>query len=228
MDIDTIQIILEALILLVLVCVSLYLAFFKSYFSEKGKNLATKEDIAHITQAVEKIKSELDYSKQSRLSLESERRAVLISYYNSYCTWLTTLQNLPIYIVEFGKEEQLVCDKLMSKSVINFEFAHSRMELFADDGELLILNSELSIATQGLQLLCFQTMTSLCISQIHMQYIENHDTSNEKLDKIKEKINEKQKHIESHNKARLELYKKIRPIQMKLREAIYDRIKNVD
>ena len=38
---ELIQLVLEALILLLL----LYLAFLKSYFQEKGRNIATKEDV---------------------------------------------------------------------------------------------------------------------------------------------------------------------------------------
>ena len=41
------------------ILVSLYLAFFKSYFQEKGKNIATQEDIGPITKIVEGIKSDL-------------------------------------------------------------------------------------------------------------------------------------------------------------------------
>jgi hypothetical protein len=62
------QCVLEVLILLL----GLYLTFFKSYFQEKAKNLATKEDIGEITQTVEKIKNQLSYSTQSKLSLKTE------------------------------------------------------------------------------------------------------------------------------------------------------------
>jgi hypothetical protein len=62
------QCVLEVLILLL----GLYLTFFKSYFQEKAKNLATKEDIGEITQTVEKIKNQLSYSTQSKLSLNTE------------------------------------------------------------------------------------------------------------------------------------------------------------
>jgi hypothetical protein len=44
-----IEIILDVLLVLFV----LHLDFFKSYFQEKGKNLATKEDIEDITSKVE-------------------------------------------------------------------------------------------------------------------------------------------------------------------------------
>ncbi|MFA7444813.1 MAG: hypothetical protein WCY89_02620 [Flavobacteriaceae bacterium] len=49
---EVVGIILD-LLLIVLLC---YGIFFKSYFTEKGKNLATKEDISDITTKIENIK----------------------------------------------------------------------------------------------------------------------------------------------------------------------------
>jgi hypothetical protein len=60
------EIILEVLILL---C-GLYLALFKSYFTEKGKNLATLEDIEDITKKVEEVKSEI----QKQQLVEKQKR----------------------------------------------------------------------------------------------------------------------------------------------------------
>lgn len=53
MENQTVNIILDILIILI----GLYLIFFKSYFKEKGKNLATFEDIGKITEKVETVKS---------------------------------------------------------------------------------------------------------------------------------------------------------------------------
>lgn len=39
-----------------LVIIGLYLAFFKSYFQEKGKNIATNGDIEELTLKVESVK----------------------------------------------------------------------------------------------------------------------------------------------------------------------------
>jgi len=41
---------------LILILMGLYYLFFQNYFSEKGKNLATKEDISEITKKIESIK----------------------------------------------------------------------------------------------------------------------------------------------------------------------------
>ena len=49
-------------------------SFFPSYFSEKGRNLATKEDIGEITAAVESVKE--DYTKRLK-ELEHQNALVL-------------------------------------------------------------------------------------------------------------------------------------------------------
>src|SRR5947207_2894334 len=58
---------------LVLLIVAGLSAYFGAYFSEKGKNLATKEDIGRITDQIEKVKS--TYSEQmERYKRELENR----------------------------------------------------------------------------------------------------------------------------------------------------------
>jgi hypothetical protein len=55
---DYILIGLQVLILLGLGCIFLFRKYLFSYSSEKGKNLATKEDIGDITRKVEEVKTE--------------------------------------------------------------------------------------------------------------------------------------------------------------------------
>jgi|GEM_PF-4755624 len=68
---------------IIIILIGLYIVLFKSYFSEKGKNLATKEDISDITSKIETIKNlsskEQDWFIESKLSL--------INYYDSYILW---------------------------------------------------------------------------------------------------------------------------------------------
>ena len=73
--VDVIGLIAEGLIVLLL----LYLAFLKSYFQEKGKNLATKEDVDEITSKVGSIRSALQYSLHSKLSWRAEEHDALVA-----------------------------------------------------------------------------------------------------------------------------------------------------
>lgn len=53
---EVISIIINSSVLII----GFYLAFFKSYFQEKGKNLATSEDIQRITVQVEQVKKQFN------------------------------------------------------------------------------------------------------------------------------------------------------------------------
>lgn len=71
------NIILNNLVLLVLLLVTPLKKYFFSYSSEKGKNLATKEDIGDITKKIESVKTE--YSESLALT-----RAELSSQINTH------------------------------------------------------------------------------------------------------------------------------------------------
>lgn len=73
---------------IVLTLIGLYLAFFKSYFAEKGKNLATKEDIGEITQEIETIKNEIGINSQKKLTYHFDRKKAAIDFLNSISVWL--------------------------------------------------------------------------------------------------------------------------------------------
>lgn len=81
---DNLQILLD----IILILIGLYLAFFKSYFAEKGKNLATKEDIGEITKEIETIKKEIDINSQKRLTYYFDRKKTSIDFLNSISIWL--------------------------------------------------------------------------------------------------------------------------------------------
>jgi len=54
-----------------------------SYVSEKGKNLATKEDIAQITAQIENVKASIQTLAQLKTDYEQQRRQWLLSFYDS-------------------------------------------------------------------------------------------------------------------------------------------------
>ncbi|MDE1237052.1 hypothetical protein [Vibrio aestuarianus] len=68
--------VLQVIILLAIGCLVLFRKLLFSYSSEKGKNLATKEDIGQITDKIELVK--LDYAKQ----LESAKADLSIQLNN--------------------------------------------------------------------------------------------------------------------------------------------------
>ena len=92
------QFIIQILILIVAV----YLAFFKSYLTEKGKSAALKEDIQVLTREVETVKNEflkeqeilktdLQRILSNEISYRDEERNALINYHGIINTWLYSI-----------------------------------------------------------------------------------------------------------------------------------------
>lgn len=78
MDLQWVQFFIQLAILFV----GCYIAFWKSYFTEKGKNLATVQDISQITELVESVKAEFakeTESLKSKLQLHLNVQGNLIS-----------------------------------------------------------------------------------------------------------------------------------------------------
>lgn len=141
---QTIIIILQVLI----VIIGLYLAFFKSYLQEKGKNIATKEDIEEITKKVEAVKTEFQILTHSRTTLNSEKRNSFLNYYDKYFLWLNTLLDTSYGNIDYYKNEEI--DKYITKLNAMYKDicnAEARMQLWNDDEELTSLTQTLKVET---------------------------------------------------------------------------------
>jgi len=97
MDFKYLLVIVLQILGFTIICIKLYA---KSYVNEKGKNLATKEDIGEITQIVESIKtsltikteelkSDLLYKNEHLIHLRAAERAAIINFYKT--TWVLIL-----------------------------------------------------------------------------------------------------------------------------------------
>jgi hypothetical protein len=87
-----------------LLILGLYIIFFKSYASEKGKNAATKEDVAEITQRVEvikstfiaeteKLKGELLVQSQMKIVFHNDKRKAILNLYESFHMWYNQISD---------------------------------------------------------------------------------------------------------------------------------------
>lgn len=219
-----IQIILEVLIILL----GLYLAFFKSYFQEKGKNLATKEDIEEITRKVENIKNELLYSTQTKLSLKSEERISLVTCYEKYNYWLNTI--VDAYFGGINEENKSKLKDLQDKideAKFQYEMAEGRMELFVNNEELTKLRVELKLKTLELQheferysgqieYVLFEISSMRTIIPIHLQPGE-----------FKKLLEKKSSIIQVYNKEKLDKFKLISPLNGQFQVLIYNHLQKL-
>ena len=107
------EIILESILLLL----ALYLAFIKSYFNEKGKNLATSEDIEELTAKVESVKQQfieknaalkakLDLLTNLQINHKNDERLALIEFHKKLKKWIGLLtESIPVLKDAYDDDE---------------------------------------------------------------------------------------------------------------------------
>ena len=112
---------IDGIILFLLLCVGALELFLKhhvqriadlvterdlSYESEKGRNLATKEDIEEITKKVEEVKTEVSLSKQQKYDSILEQKQLLVDLLND-ATIITQAQNkLLLYLFDTSSRKR--------------------------------------------------------------------------------------------------------------------------
>ena len=92
----------ELIIGIILLFITLYLAFFKSYLTEKGKSVALKEDLKELTSEVESVKdkfvkeqeimkTDLQRILNNELSYRNEERDAIISFHGIINQWIYSI-----------------------------------------------------------------------------------------------------------------------------------------
>ncbi len=84
-------------ILIITFLLNCYTIFFKEYFKEKGKNVATKEDIEIITTKIENVRLELNHSHSQKTEFLEKHKLALINFYEEFIHWQeTSIKNISI------------------------------------------------------------------------------------------------------------------------------------
>jgi len=139
----------ELIIELAMLSIGLYLAFFKSYFQEKGKNLATLEDIEEITKIVESvkqdnntqlelIKTELSLVTKTQIVIYDDERKAIIEFVGAINDFMESEIYIPIE--EHNPEGIAFFIERMRSFDIGFskvQLANSRLKLFCFNDDLI-------------------------------------------------------------------------------------------
>lgn len=141
---------------------SLYLIFFKSYFKEKGKYLATKEEIEGITAKVEaiktefiketeKLKHELQFENHLKISFNTELKNTVIQTYENFQAWLeinydTYSESIDCPMKKFKKFESE-----MDAAGAKYGAALAKLELYTDDSDMVNVIHELNLKCVSFQ-----------------------------------------------------------------------------
>ncbi|SHH20860.1 hypothetical protein SAMN04488109_3171 [Chryseolinea serpens] len=115
-----------------------YAAYLGTYWQEKGKNLATKEDIEVLTTITKKIEAEFDIANENRLTLQSLRRTAIIDVHNGITQIISNL-----FTDWFGSFELKKRTKYLLDLQESFLRAQSQLELF--DENYQIYSPDLSV-----------------------------------------------------------------------------------
>lgn len=128
-----------------------------AYFSEKGKNLATKEDIGKITEEVEKIKdafttkadqfrTDLQYFNHVRFSMKSEERNAIISVNEKYQLLLNKLTNINyVSFINTGVDGVIKLEQSLEDAYNEFIVSGAKMGLYIIDKDFIEVFNELKI-----------------------------------------------------------------------------------
>ena len=203
--------ILRLIIEIIILCIGFYLAFLKSYFSEKGKQLAIKEDIEEITKKVESIKSdfqrendEIKSKVQHILSIHeshrTEERNVLLDFYRKYNDWLYSL--LEINYGNFNRGN--IPDLIKTRADIDRHYritnvAQSLTRLLVKDEDIVSLSNKLTH-----ELLVFKNWIDIRLLKLQ-QNIESHNSLTNRFLKLIEDFEKNRELAEQSAKKEKEL-----------------------
>lgn len=143
---------------ILLLVAAFYLAFFKSYLTEKGKSAALKEDLQDLTREVESVKNEFTREQEvlktdlqrilnNEISYRNEERCALINFHGIINEWLYSILE-----VGFGNYNKTNVNQLIEVRQRNASFyskagiAKSKIVLLIEDKELVKAAGELYVA----------------------------------------------------------------------------------
>lgn len=192
--------------------------FLPNYFNEKGKLLAQKEDIADITEKIEKVKTEftqdtefLKSSLQRLIDLETshrtEERNSIISFYTKYNEWLYALLE-----INYGAYNRLNVKELMEKRIYVEKFygecsiAQSKVRLLVKDDEILTLSGQLYFNLLEFKGWFNQKLLAL------QHNIDNHIFLNEEFIPLIQKIDDNRERVKQIGEEEMELKKQYKEL----------------
>ena len=145
---ENLSIILNVAIIIILV-IGYFLIknLIPSYFSEKGKNLATKEDIEEITKKVKTVESQMNILTGNVLEYSTLKRQYVIDYFASYNNWERTITGVNLDYSSNCKEINRTSIERIYDAKHSYNLKEGEIELFIDDKEFYELRAELTIMT---------------------------------------------------------------------------------
>jgi hypothetical protein len=189
MKIETLQFIITLIILIFLI-IRKYIV--PSYFSQKGKNLADKQDVENLTKKIENIKSsfnekieylrtDLNFKNQNRISVTSYEREAILNVNEKYAEWLNSLMNISFSLITV-KNYSLIENYFseLKDRKIEFENSEAKLHIFMNDDELMKVKSNCHLKTLEIEYLVKKTTSTLLSDFERMDFYFNNIPSETK------------------------------------------------
>lgn len=221
-----------------------YLAknYLPSYFGEKGKNQATKEDIGEITDIVENIKSDLlkqneflkaqlSFTNQHRLNLKTAEREAIFDFNKRISAWLFSLVRFTFTGFSLDNFKDIKALSLeFSKRQYECDLAEAHLVLFMHDQAFLELKRDLTISIIRLEGIVDKSMRA-----IHWAYSKcEFELELGKNDPTKQAVLRTDLYKElttltaDYRTKNTEQYAKVHDIQSKMTQLIHKRLKELE
>lgn len=225
---------------IILILIGIYLVFFKSYFKEKGKNLATSEDIEDLTLKVEsvkqqfleknaKLKAKLDLLTNLQISHKTDEKLALIDFHKKIKSWIGLLTESSPSLVDDYNDEEILSKihhyELMYGQVLS---AEALLELYVNDEQLTNLISELKLKV--LELLArhpSKCLLKLKHNNFKIKQLDEEQNLNVKSEKHKELLDERMNIYEEYRINMIDGYKKVIVFDKNYREYLRDYITKI-
>lgn len=134
----------QFIIILLVLVVGFTMNFYKAYFSELGKNSATKKDIQEITNQVEAVKigftKEIEHLRGDLLFkntikgiMYTDKKEAVTKLYEAIHLWYETIDNHLISAIEYNQEKLDAAEQEIEKYEFNISIAESKAELYIHD-----------------------------------------------------------------------------------------------
>lgn len=142
------------IIVQVLITLSLFFLiknYFPAYFTEKGKNVATKEDIEEITEKIKTVESKINIQTSGRIDYNSLKRKIILDYFGVYNHWerLVVLSESN-YENDCDIKNAAIIDKLY-EAKFNYNLKEGEIEVFISDEDFYNARKNLTITLLKLQ-----------------------------------------------------------------------------
>lgn len=129
-----------------------------SYESEKGKNIATKEDIEAITEKIETVKNEISYEKQRNHEFVKEREKRLLNIL--FCAEAVTNAVNRLYVYGHNTNDTKRVHDLIDDIAKNaLLIRHTSAVCIAAYSDIMKDNNSMTRLVDDIQLLCAELQT---------------------------------------------------------------------